>query len=156
MSAESGLLTIRFPNIMLADSTSDPEGSIGFIQYRAKPVSGLPNGTIIRNTAYIYFDYNSPIITNTSENWFSSVGLNELSDSNIKLYPNPAANAVIFESDEEMESLEFFALNGVKVKTHQSNAVKTKVDVSAFENGIYIVKIHSKFGTLNKRLVVNQ
>jgi uncharacterized repeat protein (TIGR01451 family) len=64
------ILTVRFNNIMLPDSTSDYEGSMGYFQYRIKPNGVLLSGSQISNTAYIYFDYNSPIITNTTENNF--------------------------------------------------------------------------------------
>jgi uncharacterized repeat protein (TIGR01451 family) len=64
------ILTVRFNNIMLPDSTSDYEGSMGYFQYRIKPIGVLLSGSQINNTAYIYFDYNAPIITNTTENNF--------------------------------------------------------------------------------------
>ena len=64
------ILTVRFNNIMLPDSTSDYEGSMGYFQYRIKPIGVLLSGSQISNTAYIYFDYNAPIITNTTENNF--------------------------------------------------------------------------------------
>lgn len=61
-------LIVHFPNINLSDSTSSSDSSKGFFQYRIKPISNLPCGTKIYNTASIYFDYNSPIITNTTIN----------------------------------------------------------------------------------------
>jgi Leucine-rich repeat (LRR) protein len=64
------ILTVRFNNIMLPDSTTDYEGSMGYFQYRIKPFPNLPIGSQISNTAYIYFDYNSPIVTNTTQNNF--------------------------------------------------------------------------------------
>jgi uncharacterized repeat protein (TIGR01451 family) len=60
------VLTVRFPGINLPDSLNDPDGSTGFLQYRIKPKQNLPAGTQIENTAWIYFDYNAPIVTNTS------------------------------------------------------------------------------------------
>jgi uncharacterized repeat protein (TIGR01451 family) len=50
------ILTVRFDNIMLPDSTTNPNGSMGYFQYRIKPVQDLPLGTQIKNTAHIYFD----------------------------------------------------------------------------------------------------
>ena len=37
VSLDNNLLNFHFPNIMLPDSTSDPEGSKGYVQYRVKP-----------------------------------------------------------------------------------------------------------------------
>jgi hypothetical protein len=56
---------------MLPDSTTDYEGSMGYFQYRLKALYlTCLNGTQIENTAYIYFDYNAPIVTNTTQNNF--------------------------------------------------------------------------------------
>lgn len=63
-------LSFYFPNIMLPDSTSDEDGSKGFIQFRIKPIAGIENGETIHNTAHIYFDFNEPIVTNTTETRF--------------------------------------------------------------------------------------
>ncbi len=61
-------LAIQFPNIYLSDSTSSSDSSKGFFQYRIKPLSGLSCGSEIHNTASIYFDFNAPIVTNTTIN----------------------------------------------------------------------------------------
>lgn len=60
--------TFEFNNINLPDSTSNLEGSQGYVSYSIKAKTGLPENTIIKNTSAIYFDYNPPIITNTVEN----------------------------------------------------------------------------------------
>jgi uncharacterized repeat protein (TIGR01451 family) len=70
VSMTGNKLNFHFPNIQLPDSTSNPEGSKGFVQYRIKSKPGLPSGTLIKNTAYIYFDYNPAIVTNTTINSF--------------------------------------------------------------------------------------
>lgn len=61
-------LAIQFPNIYLSDSTSSVDSSKGFFQYRIKPFPGLSCGGEIHNTASIYFDFNDPIVTNTTTN----------------------------------------------------------------------------------------
>jgi uncharacterized repeat protein (TIGR01451 family) len=58
----------HFDNIMLPDSTSDLEGSQGYIVFSIKPFNILPPGVVLYNTAYIYFDLNEAIITNSSYN----------------------------------------------------------------------------------------
>jgi hypothetical protein len=62
------IVNFKFKDIMLPDSHSNSDSSQGYVQYRVKPKNGLPLGTKIRNTAYIYFDYNDPIVTNTTVN----------------------------------------------------------------------------------------
>lgn len=55
-----------FDNILLPDSTTNEEESHGFISYSAKPKNNLILGNEINNTAYIYFDFNQPVVTNTT------------------------------------------------------------------------------------------
>ncbi|MGV3505437.1 MAG: DUF7619 domain-containing protein [Adhaeribacter sp.] len=65
---EKPVLTFTFNNIMLPDSTSDPAGSNGFVQFSIKPLQGLPEKTGVENFADIFFDYNEPVRTNTTVN----------------------------------------------------------------------------------------
>lgn len=90
---EGNIVTWYFNDINLPDSTTDAEGSIGFIAYRVKLNPDLPEGTVIQNKAGIYFDFNDPIITNKTVNTLSDIKnstFDVLTDEFLKLYPNPA------------------------------------------------------------------
>lgn len=63
----SGIVEWNFSNIMLPDSTTNEKLSHGFIKYRIRPKSNLVNGDIIKNWADIFFDYNSPVRTDTAQ-----------------------------------------------------------------------------------------
>jgi len=58
-------LTWTFNNILLPDSNRNELASHGYIVYRIKPKSNLAVGDTIKNSASIYFDFNSPVKTNT-------------------------------------------------------------------------------------------
>ncbi len=60
------VLVVRFADILLPDSLTNEAASHGFVQFTVAPLPGLPLGTVVHNTADIYFDFNSPIITNTA------------------------------------------------------------------------------------------
>jgi hypothetical protein len=64
------IIKFKFIGIVLPDSTTDYEGSMGFISYSIKKKPGTMVGDIIKNTAHIYFDYNPAIITNTTTNTY--------------------------------------------------------------------------------------
>ena len=70
-SIDNSIATFSFNNIFLPDSNIDEPGSHGYITYLIKPLPGIINGTQVKNTAYIYFDANSPVETNTTLNIFS-------------------------------------------------------------------------------------
>jgi hypothetical protein len=60
-----GFVQFVFDNIMLPDSASDEPGSQGFVIYKIRLHDNLTPDSGVENTAYIYFDENPPVITNT-------------------------------------------------------------------------------------------
>lgn len=64
---EGNQVEFVFDNINLPHETANEPGSHGFIAYKIKPVANLQIGDVINgNTSSIYFDYNLPIITNST------------------------------------------------------------------------------------------
>jgi gliding motility-associated-like protein len=62
------VLTWTFSNINLPDSTTNEPGSHGYVRFRIRPRNDTPDGVKITNRAAIFFDYNSPVITNSVVN----------------------------------------------------------------------------------------
>ena len=60
----NGLLTVTFKNIQLVDSFTNERGSHGFFKYQIRLKDSIATGTRLDNKAAIYFDFNTPIITN--------------------------------------------------------------------------------------------
>jgi uncharacterized repeat protein (TIGR01451 family) len=60
------VLDFFFDNINLPDSTNDEPNSHGFIQFSINVKKGLQLGDNVQNRAFIYFDYNVPVETNTA------------------------------------------------------------------------------------------
>ncbi len=69
----NGVVTFTFPNIMLPDSNVNEPGSHGAVAYHVHTDSLLSDPTAIRNTAYIVFDWNSPVVTNTAISTITSL-----------------------------------------------------------------------------------
>ncbi len=69
----TGAIRFNFFNIMLPDSGLDEPGSHGWVLYKISPNAGLPDPTEITNTSYIVFDFNAPIITNTTLNTLTAL-----------------------------------------------------------------------------------
>ncbi|MFT3911203.1 MAG: T9SS type A sorting domain-containing protein [Ferruginibacter sp.] len=66
-------LTFKFDNINLPDMNSNEPASHGFIKFRVKPNSNVATGANIPNNASIYFDFNSPVVTNTATTHILSI-----------------------------------------------------------------------------------
>jgi uncharacterized repeat protein (TIGR01451 family) len=142
VSINGNNLTVRFNNIMLPDSTTDYEGSMGYFQYRIKPLPNLPLGTQIENTAYIYFDYNAPIITNTTQNNFqlvTDVKSIDAKESNFVIYPNPSAGIYFIKDSRNIQTVEVFNMMGELILS-QGNA--KQINLSDNAKGIYVARIN--------------
>jgi uncharacterized delta-60 repeat protein/uncharacterized repeat protein (TIGR01451 family) len=88
------VLTFVFNNINLPDSTIDKLGSMGLISFRITVPANTPIGTVIKNKSYIFFDYNSPVITNETMHTVNDKVEKNLSlGSLVKELYNPIANA---------------------------------------------------------------
>jgi len=61
------ILEWTFDNILLPDSNVNEPVSNGFVVFTVNQSPDLPNNTLIENSASIFFDFNAPIITNTSQ-----------------------------------------------------------------------------------------
>ena len=92
-----GILEFRFDDILLPDSTTNLEASQGFVKFSARHQPDAALGSTIKNEAGIYFDFNAPVITNTTsvtlgENFIiSDIREEGLAGENIRIeaYPNP-------------------------------------------------------------------
>ncbi len=104
-----GVIKFNFNNINLADSFSNEPASHGFVTFKAKLESNLNLGTVIENTAYIYFDFNAPIVTNTAINTIDLLTSTTVQtvNANLSVYPNPAA-AELFISISNFKSKQYF------------------------------------------------
>ncbi len=113
--------TVRFTfeNIMLPDSNINLAASQGFVKFVAKQKPNVALGSIIENTAAIYFDFNDPITTNRV---FHTIGEDfiEVLNSNSEtasvhgqptVFPNPAFGAVTFALPLELKEASYFTLH---------------------------------------------
>ncbi len=64
----SPIITFTFNNIYLPHAKVNEPASNGFVKFKIRQTAGNPIGTKITNKAGIYFDFNSPIITNETLN----------------------------------------------------------------------------------------
>lgn len=139
------VLQFNFNDINLPDSTSNSSGSKGFVQYRVKPKPNLPAGTVVNNTAYIYFDYNAPIITNTSHNTYLTIaGINENKNNEFAVFPNPT-NGIVTITSKILTPITILVYNIVGEMVHDSKTTqsKTQLDLSYLCNGVYFLKVNS-------------
>ncbi|MFY0643479.1 MAG: T9SS type A sorting domain-containing protein [Bacteroidia bacterium] len=68
ISITENAVLFNYPHINLLDSFHNEPESHGWVQYKVKTIENLPHLATITNKAYIYFDLNSAVVTNTTIN----------------------------------------------------------------------------------------
>jgi hypothetical protein len=146
-----GVITWTFDNILLVDSTTNEPGSHGHIHYRIRQVPGNPPGTVISNKADIYFDFNSPITTNTVVNTIATpTAIAQLSQQqNVTVYPNPFNDEVMImvkNAGTDLLSLDVYNTLGEKVYYDQSMSGHFSMKRNGLGGGIYLYRVTSSKG----------
>lgn len=146
-------LSFEFANIMLPDSGTDYDASQGYVDYSIMRKPNLPLGTDIKNTAAIYFDYNEPVITNTTINTLYLKSTTAVSTSiqsiGVSLYPNPvreSATIVLNNPTPIKLSMNLYDIQG-KIITSVSDIKAGKnhtheINMNQLPKGIYILQLH--------------
>ena len=134
-----------FANINLPDSTQDKLHSNGFVQFKIKHKPNLPQGTNIKNTGYIYFDYNSAVVTNTTETKNIVTGINVvIANNDLKIYPNPTNHSTVISLQYAVNhaTIQLINLLGetVLTKTNQSGN-QFILDLVNQPQGIYFIEV---------------
>ena len=142
--SNDGILTFEFRDIFLPDSTSNFEGSQGYVSYLIRTIDGLAEQTPVTNSADIYFDLNPPVITNTVQ----SVMVSELSTISVQspenqldfnIIPNP--NPGIFHVQGITNgSYQIFNTMGQVIHSASLNN-NAALDISEAASGIYFIEI---------------
>ncbi len=162
------VLEWRFNNILLPDSTTDNSGSNGFVLFKVQQVSDLPFGTVIENTANIYFDFEEPVITNTyfhtvTDLDYQLVGVIDPNNSNqtqpsFSVFPNPSNsvfNLVLKDALGEVQLTVTDNMGREVLMEHFSttgNSART-IDMSGRTSGIYFLRVQTENGAGVVKLV---
>jgi hypothetical protein len=147
-------VVFRFSGINLLPSGDDLDGSQGFFTYAMDELPNLPLNSEIKNTAYIFFDFNPAIITNTTVNTNAYVvGIETLDSDNVRIAPNPANGKFTLELPEA-GTLKIYSLAGSLVM-EQTVSTHENIDVTQLEKGMYQVQISTSKGTFAKKLMVD-
>lgn len=163
---KSNRLVFTFDNILLPDSTSNLEASQGFVSFTIKQQPDLAIGTMIQNTAAIYFDFNEPIFTNQTTHRVGTLftlnptAVNELAQQRpqVKVYPNPFENFTIFSiaaAKPQAVQLRLFDLSGRLIRIESYENTTFQLNRKGLPEGLYSYQVILKDGTILKgKLVV--
>ncbi|PKP22910.1 MAG: hypothetical protein CVU05_01830 [Bacteroidetes bacterium HGW-Bacteroidetes-21] len=139
-------IVFTFNNIMLPYEDEDESGSQGYVTYSISPYAGLADYTEVENTAYIYFDLNPPIVTNTSLNTYVTVipmsAENISYEPAINIYPNPAITRLSWNQDLQTNRIRISNLQGKEILSIE-NPESNNISIEDLSEGVYIISIQS-------------
>ncbi len=144
-----------FDNIYLPHEDENEPESHGFVAYKIKPKASIAIGDVITGDASIFFDFNPPIITNTVSTEFvddlrtESYTLENL----IQIYPNPVNDFLSIKIAEniQLKNLKLYNLQGQELLQFPQSI--KRINLSQLSAGMYILKIETDQGSINKRLL---
>jgi len=160
---DKAVLSFNFTNINLPDSNQNSLKSSGLVSFRIKTNKNATIGTVLKNKAYIYFDYNDAVITNETFHVLDSEIEQDLSKgqlvqvgkitlgiqtnktkSTINIYPNPNEGSFTIELPQNTTNgqLRIVSLIGRTELTKNFNSNLTQVvNVPELKPGTYIYEI---------------
>ncbi|MDF2438847.1 MAG: hypothetical protein K0Q95_3223 [Bacteroidota bacterium] len=156
----TNVLRWKFDNIMLVDSNTNEPASHGWILYKVKQSATNVIGDEIRNTAYIYFDFNSAVVTNTTLNTIQApLNVEEIkSDGNVSVYPNPFSESTSFViKNNLLNSTYHFEMTdvlGKQVRMMETSDKQFTVSREGLRNGMYFYSITNNDGVVGKGKII--
>jgi Leucine-rich repeat (LRR) protein len=130
-------------NLPFDDATND-----GYVAFKIKTKPTLVLGNTFTNTASIYFDYNFPIVTNTTTTTVATLGNQDFDFGSVfTLSPVPAKDVLTIKTKQTVvvSSINIYNTLGqlVQVNTNPNETI----DVSGLQSGSYFVRITSDKGS---------
>jgi Leucine-rich repeat (LRR) protein len=130
-------------NLPFDDATND-----GYVAFKIKTKPTLVLGNTFTNTASIYFDYNFPIVTNTTTTTVATLGNQDFDFGSVfTLSPVPAKDFLTITTKQTVvvSSVNIYNTLGQLVQVH-TNPNET-IDVSGLQSGSYFVRVTSDKGS---------
>jgi photosystem II stability/assembly factor-like uncharacterized protein len=154
----NNIVEFFFDNILLPDQNTNEPGSHGFVRYTIQALPNLPLGTPLNNTAHIFFDYNTAIVTNTTQTLVQNPAKTtepELAAA-LQIWPNPARNTAQITQPNIGGQLEIRDAAGrlLLSKSLAPGNNVTPLDLGNWPAGHYDVHWMGENAVLTRKLVV--
>lgn len=159
-------LVVWFEDINLPDSFVNEPMSSGYFAFTINLKNGLSIGSEVLNTAGIYFDFNAPVITNTTRSVLGTPLSVQTPGSavGIALQPNPSSHSTSLVLSLEGESRETFVnivdVSGKTVMQVANNVWMPAgesiipINIESLSAGMYFVNVQTTYGSTTAKLTV--
>ncbi len=155
-----GIISFTFPNILLPDSNINVAASQGFVQFNIKQRPNIPLGSVIENQAAIYFDFNEPVMTNTTWHTVREMAaiISSLQNPSSKatqrldIWPNPCHESTHIRytptSGSPQHHLKIYDMLGNLVLQKSVNKPDIELQTNKLIPGLYVAELRDARGVL--------
>lgn len=153
------VLEIVFDQIMLPDSNTNEAASHGFFSFSIAAKRALPIGTPLLNQAAIYFDYNSPIYTNTTftQVSFESAVSNPADPSLfLRIFPNPVLRKCTVRAPSNDGTLALYSATGILLQMRPDCPEQVEINMPGVMNGLYYFRWNKGKDVVSAPVVIGQ
>ncbi|WP_264520529.1 T9SS type A sorting domain-containing protein [Flavobacterium sp. N1994] len=144
-----------FENINLPAQIDNEPASHGYVAFKIKTKNNLVLGNAIQNTANIYFDFNAPIITNTTSTTVALLNVSELEINSVSITPIPVIDILEIKALETISSVQLFDIQGRLLQTKICDNTTTTLDFTGKSFGVYLVKVFTSKGMKVQKVIKN-
>ena len=81
-------------------------------------------------------------------------GINKVDENTISVYPNPANNVINVNATSNISNVEVYTIAGQKVGDFTANGTQTVISTANLSNGMYMMRINTENGVINKKFSV--
>ncbi len=149
---DENIIRFNFSNIYLPDSLTNEPDSHGHITFSIKAKLDVPIDYIIENTADIIFDFNPPIVTNTTQSIMVEEFLSSTSSLlpilDVNIYPNPTQDQL--QISKEVDTAILYDMNGRLIKKVSKTS---SMNIRSIEIGSYILELEKDGEVVKKKVI---
>ncbi len=150
-------MEFKFENILLPDSITNEALSHGLLHYRIRSQSTLNAGDTIKNFAFIYFDFNEPVITNTAKTIIvlpTGLAGTIPSPGKLLVFPNPAENSISISGiqlENGKAQLRLMDIYGKLILEKTIAETTANLETDQLAKGVYLIQSGGSRATFVKQ-----
>jgi hypothetical protein len=84
-----------------------------------------------------------------------SIGIGELTDSDLVIFPNPADSKVTVSSEHKIEKIEIYSMLGALIATKKVEMNETEINLENFTPGVYTFNVYANDAVKVVRIIKN-
>ncbi|MDL2239654.1 cadherin-like beta sandwich domain-containing protein, partial [Bacteroidales bacterium OttesenSCG-928-L14] len=135
---------------------ADEDFENGYATYNMIPDNGYTIAEVLIDNVQVEINETYTFTNITSDHTIEvqfapTVGIDDIKEIEVKIYPNPAAEYVVIESEKEINKVTIYNSTGKKVyETKNVGMNKLRLEINSYNRGIYYIDIDGRIEKMMK------